>query len=81
MKIVKGLLTHAKCSGQNPHLALLAYHITPIDPYLCSTAEMLYQQKLCTTEQQQIRNTNPHANAECDHLNQSVTQSKEYNDK
>ena len=32
-KIVKGLLTYAKCSGQDPWLALLAYHSTPINAH------------------------------------------------
>ena len=43
VKIVKGLLTHAKYSGQDPHLALLAYRSTPVDAHLQSPAEMLYQ--------------------------------------
>ena len=30
VKIVKGLLTHAKCSGQDPYLALLAYRSTQL---------------------------------------------------
>ena len=34
VKIVKGLLTHAKCSGQDPYLALLAYKSTPVDSHL-----------------------------------------------
>ena len=45
-----------------------------------SHVEMLYQQVLCTTVPQQIRHTNQHANAECDHLNQHATQSAEYHD-
>ena len=80
MKTVKELLTHAKCSGQDPYLALLAYWSTPIDAHLCSPTEMLYQQALCTTVPQWIRHTDPHANAECDNLNQHATQSKEYHD-
>ena len=34
VKIVKGLLTRAKCSGQDPYLALLAYRNTPVDSHL-----------------------------------------------
>ena len=34
VKIVKGLLTHAKCSGQDPYLALLTYRSTPADSHL-----------------------------------------------
>ena len=34
VKIVKGLLAKAKYSGQDPHLALLAYRSTPIDSHL-----------------------------------------------
>ena len=78
MKTVKGFLTCAKCSGQGPYLALLAYHSTPIDVHLHSSAEMLHQQVLCTTVWQWIRHTDPHANAEGDQLNQHATQSAEY---
>ena len=38
MKTVKGLLTHVKCSGQDPYLALLAYCNTPINAHLHSPA-------------------------------------------
>ena len=43
MKTVKGLLTHAKCSGQDPYLALLAYHSMSINAYLRSHVEILYK--------------------------------------
>ena len=45
-KLTKGLLTHAKYSGQGPYLALLAYRSTPIDAHLRSPAEMLYQRAI-----------------------------------
>ena len=66
VKIVKGLLTHAKCSGQDPYLALLAYRSTPVDFYLRSPAEMFYQCALCTTAPQRIRHKDPYAAAEHD---------------
>ena len=68
IKTIKGLLTCAKCSGQDPYLALLAYCSMPGDAHLPLPVEMLYQQALCTTVPQQIRHTNQHANAECDCL-------------
>ena len=80
MKTVKVFLTCAKCSGQDPYLPLLAYCSTPINAHLHSSAEMLYQWVLCTTVPQWIRYTDPHANAEHDHLNQCATQSTEYHD-
>ena len=49
VKIVKGLLTCAKCSGQDPYLALLAYRSMPVDSHLQSPAKMLYQHALHTT--------------------------------
>ena len=77
MNTLKGL-PYATCSGQDPNQALLAYCSMPINAPLHSSAEMLYQQVLCTTVPQQIRYTDPHAVAECDHLNQHATQSAEY---
>ena len=74
IKTAKSLLTHAKCSGQDPYIALLAYHSTPIDAHLCSPPKLLYQQVLHTTVPQWIRHTEPHEDAECDHLNQCATQ-------
>ena len=41
VNFVKGLLTYAKCSGQDPFLALLAYWSTTIDAHLCSPTELL----------------------------------------
>ena len=59
VKIVKGLLTRAKFSGQDPYLALLAYRSTPVDTHLQSPAEMLYQCAIQTTVPQRIRNKDP----------------------
>ena len=78
IKTVKELLTHTKCSGQDQYLALLAYCSMPINTHLHSPAEMLFQWVLCTTVPQWIMHTNPHANAECDHINQHAAQSTEY---
>ena len=75
VKIVKGLLTHAKCSGQDPYLALLAYRSTPVDSHLRSPAEMLYQCALRTTVPQRIRHKDPYAAAEHERLEERATQS------
>ena len=61
VKVVKGLLTRAKYSGQDPSLALLAYRSTPIAAHLQSPAEMLYQMTICTTLPQRIHHKDPHA--------------------
>ena len=75
VKIVKGLLTCAKCSGQDPYLALLAYRSTPVDSHLRSPAEMLYQHALCTTVPQRITHKYPYAAAEHERLEECATQS------
>ena len=75
VKIVKGLLTSAKCSGQDPYLALLAYKSTPVDSHLRSPAEMLYQRALRTTVPQRIRHKDPYAAAERDRLEECAIQS------
>ena len=75
VKIVKDLLTHAKCSRQDPYLTLLAYRSTPVDSHLWSPVKMLYQNALCTPVPQRIRHKDPHATAECETLEEYATQS------
>ena len=81
VKIVKGLLSKAKYSGQDPHLALLAYRSTPIDAHLGSPAEMLYQRNICTILPQRICHKDPYASDDHDRLNQHAAQSAEYHDR
>ena len=80
VKIVKGLLTHAKYSGQDPHLALLAYRSTPVDAYLWSLAEILYQHVIQTTVPQRIRNKDPCAEIDQERLNDWAVLSTSYHD-
>ena len=73
MKIIKGLLIQSKYSGQDPYLALLAYHSTPVDAHMCSPGEMLYQDALHTMALQHIHHIDPHATANCDHLDEHAS--------
>ena len=80
VKIVKGLLTCAEYSGQDPHLALLAYRSTPFDAHLQSPAEMLYQRVIWTTVPQRIGNKDPHAELDQEQLNNRAILSASYHD-
>ena len=44
-----------------------------MDAHICSPGEMLYQHALCTTVPQCIHHTDPHATADCDHLDQHAS--------
>ena len=81
VKIVKGLLTRAKFSGQDPYLALLAYRSTPVDAHLRSPAEMLYQCAIRTTVPQRIRNQDPRAESDRERLDDRAAQSASYHDR
>ena len=80
VKIVKGLFSKARYSGQDPHLALLAYRSTPIDGHLRLPAEMLYQRNIPTTLPQRFCHKDPHAADNHYSLNQLAAQSAEYHD-
>ena len=73
VKIIKELLTQSKYSGQDPYLALLAYCSTPVDAHMCLPGKLLYQHALCTTVPQHICYSDPHATADCDHLDQHAS--------
>ena len=81
IKIVKGPLTRAKFSGQDPYLALLAYRSTPVDAHLRSPAEMLYQYAIQTTVPQRIRNKDPQAESDRERLEDRAAQSASYHDR
>ena len=54
------LLTCAKCSGQDPYLALPAYCSMSVNAHLHSPVEMLYQWVIHTTVPHHIRHTDQH---------------------
>ena len=59
VKSVKHVLQHAKYSGSDLQLALLALQATPIDTKLPSPTELLYQHQCRTTTHAKIHNTDP----------------------
>ena len=61
VKSVKHALQHAKYSGANPLLTLLALQATLINAKLPSPADLLYQCQLRTTIPAKIHNTDPAA--------------------
>ena len=66
---VKHALQHAKYSGANLQLTLLALQATPINAKLPSPAELLYQCQLKTTIPAKIHNTDPAALQVCEQIN------------
>ena len=66
VKSVKHALQHAKYSGANLQLTLLALQGTPINAKLPSPAELLYQHLLRTTIPAKICNTDPTAFQVCE---------------
>ena len=64
VKIVKGLLTRAKCFRRRPLPCAVIFTEALQLTHLRSPAEMLYQRTLRTTVPQRIRNKDPHAAAE-----------------
>ena len=65
-KSVKHACQHAKCSGANPQLTLLALRATPIEAKLPSPPELLYQCQLTTTIPAKIHNTDQAALQVCE---------------
>ena len=45
VKICKGILQKAKDAGEDPHLAMMVYHNTPLGPNQKSPAEILHGNK------------------------------------
>ena len=80
VKMVKGLLTCAKFSSQDPYIALLPYHSTPINTHLCSPTELPYQWALHTTVTQHIQNTDPHDATDHECLDECASKSAPYHD-
>ena len=80
VKIVKAALTKAKYSGDDPQLALLALCSTPVDAYLPSPAQMLFQHKLKTRLPTQPGNTDPCAEEHQGRLDEKADQAKANHD-
>ena len=80
VKIVIGFLTHTKFSGQEPNLALLVYHNTPIDAHLFSPANLLYKQAFFTLIPEFIQNLDLHAAADHDCHGECASQSAAYHE-
>ena len=73
---MKHTLQHAKYSGSNPQLALLALRATPVDNKIPSPAELLYQHQLPTTVPAKIWNTDPVMQQICDQLDEHASKMK-----
>ena len=59
IKIVKGAIQKAKCSGGDSNITLLDLRATVVDNQLPLTAEILYQKRIRTTIPRRVQNTGP----------------------
>ena len=80
VKIVKTALSKAKYSDNDPQLALLALHSTPVDAHLTSPAQILFLCKLKTRLPTQPGNTDPCAEEHQGWLDEKADQAKANHD-
>ena len=77
VKVMTTAFTKAKYSGEDPQLALLTLCSTPVDAYLLSPAQLLFQHKLKTRLPTQSGNTNPCAEDHQGRLSEKADQAKD----
>ena len=77
VKVVKTAFTKAKYNEDDPQLALLALHSTPVDAHLPSPAQLLFQDELKTRLPIQPGNTDPCAEDHQGRLSEKADQAKD----